>query len=411
MKCKAHLKKRLWLGLIALGTFCSLSTTTVYGGGNSMMDYLYDFKDSIALEPEMFKIEAGTTLSLFPVPMDNAVGTNDIRNAVSVLSFAKGKLSVDHSFRRSLRDIQGGGTYLPVVSKDVIGFGQTRAFYLFNFKTGKAEEYRIVFSLDDTIEKIAVADAEKRRFIFEIESHRHGSSDPWDITKSLRLIELNKKEVNLVKQVKKESGSIWIKAYERVFLLYFDEKEIKVFDMNLEPSEHPLADAIDRKKSMLDFTRFQPHPLLPFVILYGGKAMPDTLLIWEQNRNLNPQPLIGNARQFSFSPDGKWVVFKRYMGRDHENTYLMPVSDKYPNYLGSPILLFNGFFNEKNFAWTDHPVSFVGHNGRALYRWELTKEAQKKMMGDDYDKYETFHDWIVEKDLEKLTKEKKQGLK
>ncbi len=46
-----------------------------------------------------------------------------------------------------------------------------------------------------------------------------------------------------------------------------------------------------------------------------------------------------------------------------------------------------------------------------LFRWELTKEAQKSMMGDGYDKYETFHDWIVAKDLEKLTKEKKQGLK
>jgi len=89
----------------------------------------------------------------------------------------------------------------------------------------------------------------------------------------------------------------------------------------------------------------------------------------------------------------------------------MPVSEKYPNFLGTPILLHNEYFEKENCAWTNNPMSFVGARRLNLFRWELTKEAQKEMMGDDYDKYETFHDWIVEKDLEKLTKEKKQGLK
>ena len=110
-----------------------------------------------------------------------------------------------------------------------------------------------------------------------------------------------------------------------------------------------------------------------------------------------------------FSSDGKWVTFKEDSTLANR-TYLMPVSEKYPNYLGSPILLAKKYFDPPRFAWTNNPVSFVGSRLEELYRWELTKEAQKFLMGNDYDKYPTFHDYVVAKDLEKLTKEKKQGL-
>ncbi len=374
------------------------------------MEPLYDMEEAVKLEPQIYKIDASTTLSLFPVPKDNAVGTNDIRNAVSILSFPKEKLSVKHYFKRSLRDIRGGGTYLPVISKDMIGFGHTRAFYLFNFKNGNAEEYRIVFSLDDTIEEIAVADAEKRRFIFEIESHRHGSPDPWDISHSFHLIDLSEKKVNLLKKLPRDKGATWIAAYSRIFLWYFAKKEMQVFDLNLEPSHHPLADIIMKNKNIIEFTWFIPHPSLPFAILFGGGDIPDTLICWGEGRNNSLQPLLEDgSSQYSFSPDGKWLTFKTYMERDKYNTYLMPVSEKYPNYLGTPILLKNDYFSGNYSAWTNNPVSFVGNNGRTIYRWELTEEAQKFMIGDDYNKYETFHDYIVERDLESLKQKAAEG--
>lgn len=89
---------------------------------------------------------------------------------------------------------------------------------------------------------------------------------------------------------------------------------------------------------------------------------------------------------------------------DLAKTYLMPVSEKYPNYLGSPILLANDYFDAGHFAWTTNPISFVGSSLSKLYRWELTNGAHPES-----DK-PTFHDYIVEKDLEKMTREKKQGL-
>ncbi len=408
MTWKKLLRQGLMSSLLAPVILICLISTHAYGG-NKKMEYMYDFKQAVTLEPQTYKIDASMRLSLFPVPMDNAVGTNDIRNAISVISFPKGKMRIDHHFRRAVDDVQGGGTYLPVITKDLIGFGQMRAFYLFNFKTKKHEEYRIVFSLDDTIENIAIADAEKRRFVFEIQSHRHGSQDPWDFTKSLQLIDLSKREVDLVKKVPKEAGSIWVKADSRVLLWHFKKKEMQVFDMDLEPSQHPMEEAIKKNKEKVDFTRMAPHPALPFAILYGGRYGA-TYINWGEGRDKTPKSFLSGVDLFLYSPDGMWVAFQRDFPAP-KRTYLMPVSEKYPNYLGTPILLLNDFFDAKCFAWTTAPVSFVGNNGRNIYRWELTKEARKSMMGDDYDKYETFHDWIVAKDLEKLTKEKKQGLK
>jgi hypothetical protein len=87
-----------------------------------------------------------------------------------------------------------------------------------------------------------------------------------------------------------------------------------------------------------------------------------------------------------------------------EEAKKMPVSEKYPNYLGSPILLANDYFDSGHFTWTTNPISFVGSSLNKLYRWELANEAHPES-----DK-PTFHDYIVEMDLEKLTREKKQGL-
>ena len=82
----------------------------------------------------------------------------------------------------------------------------------------------------------------------------------------------------------------------------------------------------------------------------------------------------------------------------------MPISEKYPNYLGSPILVSNNYFNPNNFGWTTNPVSFIGSSLNKLYRWDLENRdfPEKGKM--------SFHDYIVQKDLEKLAREKKQGL-
>jgi len=111
-----------------------------------------------------------------------------------------------------------------------------------------------------------------------------------------------------------------------------------------------------------------------------------------------------DAGSFSLSPDGNWFIFKHYFGSDVYQTYLMPVSEKYPHYLGTPILLADTYFNEGKFAWTSNPTGFVGSSLDKIYRWDLENQnfPEKGKM--------SFHDYIVQKDLEKLTREKRQGL-
>ena len=412
-KCRIIVARKQWITLCTVIMISVLSITTIYGRGRNNMEYLYDVKDpsTLTLAPEIYKLEVRSSISLFPVPFDNAVGTNDLSNAITVISFPKGKMEMESHFRSLFGDsIQGGGTFLPVIPPDSIGFGQTRRFLLFNFKKGIHKKFRILPSIDEKIENIAIADERRKRFIFETEGLDRYSEDHNDGTFFLQLFDLSGDEAKLTKKIDIGTGSVWTVAHDRVFLWYFSRKVMEVYDFNLQPAQHPLQDIITKYKDKVNFTRMAIHSTLPFAILYGGGDTPDTLINWGGKRDKTPRTILKITDYFSFSPDGKWVTFEQYINLDEKRTYMMPVSEKYPNYLGSPILLVKERFNPKGCTWTTNPTSFVADGRKGLYRWELTKEAQKSIMGNDADKYPTFHDYIVAKDLEKLTKEKKQGL-
>jgi hypothetical protein len=389
-----------------------LFATNSYGANK--MEPFYDIKEASEIKPQKFGLEVSTSISLFPVPKSNSVGTNDINNSITIISFDKvnfvssllstnkNHTSFDKFFKNVVPDLGGSGVYLPIVSQDIIAFGQVRRFLIFDFKKKIYRKFRIAESIAETIEKAAIADSRQLRFIFEIEAQKSRSHDPWDCSNSLQLIDLHGKEPKLIKTMNIGNVTIWTPQNGKNFLYDLKTKKMQVLNMNLDSDHHPLVDLINHKKSQIDFTRIQPHPTLPFAILYGGRKG-STIVSWGEGRDHSPHPLINCTTQFSFSPDGKWVIFQKDFP-DPKQTYLMPVSEKYPHYLGSPILLLDGYFNEKNFAWTTNPISFVGSRLNDLYRWELTKEAHP---GIDR---ATFHDYIVDHDLEKLRKEKRQGL-
>ncbi len=73
----------------------------------------------MALQPQTFKIGGlfggYRNISIFPVPQNNAVGSNDMGNAVTIISFPKDKIDYDKYFRNA-DDIMGRGKYLPPIS-------------------------------------------------------------------------------------------------------------------------------------------------------------------------------------------------------------------------------------------------------------------------------------------------------
>ena len=392
--------RKVKLVIVALISMTTLLWLTISHGGKKMQPS-YNINETKTLKPEEYDLRTDTSLSLFPVPQDNSIGTNDLSNAITLLSFHKGKIKFDKYFKNAIDDVEGGGEYIPVIASDTIGFGQIRRFLLYNFRSRDVREFEIVVSLEKTIEKIAIADSARRQFIFEIEAGNPRSEDPWDVTYSLLLLDLSGKEVNLIKELNIGKSTIWTAAFNKIFLHDLKAEHVKVLTTNFEPGNHPLADVINKNKDKIDYNWIHSHPNLPFAILSGGKygAM---IVGWGQDRDNTPHVILEDAQEFMFSPDGKWIVYKTGGIIDTGKTYLMPVSEKYPHYLGTPILLLDNYFNPNNCGWTTNPISFVGSSSNKLYRWELTKEAHPGI-----DKA-TLWDYVVDYDLEKMKKEKRQ---
>ena len=369
------------------------------------MEPLYDLKQAATLEPQTYRTRS-TNLSLFPVPQDNAVGTNDMGNAITLLSFRRSRLATDTHFRNAAYDFAGGGTYLPVIDQNTIGFAQSRRFLLFDFKKRICRDYDITTAMTKNIERVAIADARLKHFIFEIQAHNPRSEDPWDYTEYLLLMDLSMSEPKLVKEINIGQTTAWSANLGKIFMHNLKTGNFFALDKNLNEANHDIVTTINRLKKQIDFTWVHPHPTLPFALLSGGNHG-STYITWDQTRPTIFHRLFSGAIHFSFSPDGKWVVFRKNFP-EPQQTYLMPVSEKYPNYLGSPIKLLEEAFGRRsinnNAAWTTNPISYVGSYRNTLYRWEFTRDAYPE--AGDMD----LHDYIVQKDLEKLTREKQQGL-
>lgn len=395
--------------LLMLLINCCLFSTNSYGG--KKMEYLYDIKEATELKPQEFEATGGLissklfggyeNINLFPLPQANSVGSIQMGNAITQISFPGKRISFDRHFKNAVDDMDASEVFLPVVSQDVIGIGLPRKFLLFDFKKKIHREFTITPSISETIAKAVIVDARRNLFLFEISGHSGNSPNPWDISSSLMLMDLNGTKPRVVKEMPVARYFLWSVVGDKNFLYRNKTQQLQVVDMNLEPSHHPLVDVINKHKDEIDFCRIYAHPTLPFAILHWGTSGA-IVAGWGKGRDKTPHLLISSAGQFLFSPDGKWLSFKE--DSDKEKTYVMPVSEKYPHYLGSPILIVNTYFNDNKYAWTSNPVSFVGSSDTDIFRCDL---ENRDFPGKDK---MSFHDYVVQEDLKKLTREKRQGL-
>lgn len=401
-----HSAKNFIFLLVMLVIGCCLLPPNSFGGNK--MKCLYDLQEAEPLKPQEFELKGGlfgtdflggvySSISLFPVPRDNSVGTSNMNNSITLISFQKDRIKFDKYFKNAVDDL-GSGQYMPIIDQDMIGLGQTRSFILYDFKKKIHREYYITRSIANTIERIATADAQKRHFIFQMEKGSTRSPDPWAGSSVLRLVDLSGSEPQVIKEIVLGEGEAWSVVNGNNFIWEFTDRKLRVFTMDFELCHHPLADLINQNKDRLYFVRIHAHPSLPFVLLGSN------VLSWGSGRVHTPHRLVADARQVAFSPDGKWVAFKYEYGGGKGKTYLMPVSEKYPHYLGSPILLLNNDFDDGDFAWTSNPTSFVGSRLDKIYRWDMDNQPHPGSQ------HLSFHDYIVERDLEKLRNEKRQGL-
>jgi len=372
------------------------------------MDPIYDIREAASLKPSEHKIGGSTQVNLFPVPQDGAVGTNSLKNAITVCMFSKnGMRSINH-FHNAVSGMSPSGQYMPLLSKDAIAFGMTRGFTIFDFTHKKVRDFTIHTSIYRDIEQVCATDAEKNLFLFWSKEDEPDAAYLGNTKSFLRLFDLSGEKAILLEKRPLQDYETWEVYDKKVFLCDFDNYQLSVFDANLKPSSHPLVDIIKMNKGTASFVMIVPHPTLPFAVFYGGTYRAQ-YVCWNQPfRDEKIQSIFGvdpSTLYYTFSPDGKWVVFL-HKNSEPKRSYLMPVSEKYPNYLGSPILLEGDYFDRDKFAWTNNPVSLVGASNGKLLRYDLTKEGHPEAEG-----YPSYWDYVVEKDLEKLRKAGKQGLK
>lgn len=100
--------RKVKLVIVALISMTTLLWLTISHGGKKMQPS-YNINETKTLKPEEYDLRTDTSLSLFPVPQDNSIGTNDLSNAITLLSFHKGKIKFDKYFKNAIDDVEGGG--------------------------------------------------------------------------------------------------------------------------------------------------------------------------------------------------------------------------------------------------------------------------------------------------------------
>jgi hypothetical protein len=398
-------------------------------GDTVVMDY-GDYE--VVLPPEVY-FSGGYCDNLFAVPNDNMVGTNDFDNAIKLLEFKTSEELSSHTVRKDFMEMVNGPfefRFLPVWSKKEIAYSQSKGFLIVNIPDKKVEIYTIspgIYSGD--IENISILDADKRIFVFELlNSSGDEDGNVWN-NKVLRVIQFTNNSFTVLAEHpagKKTSAYTepWFVYDKKIFIYNDSTTKIEVFDETFKTISHPIATVFNNNHVAFRCMReIVVHPTMPFALIVEqgkfpkedainkvlslpanvSKSAVDALLADSERKSFylfrwteqDPQkqliPLVSIAgsiwksfnpqnsfSQFTFSPDGKWVVFRDETESTSKPDFVaIPVSPKNPLYLGKPVklgkILREDAHETEGTAWTTNPTAYVVSDGMLLYRWNLDR--------------------------------------
>ncbi len=349
------------------------------------MDTLYTLntaKPSL-IQPHIFPLEEEIE-ELFSVPADNAVATNELDNAITLLKFEGNEIVYDLIAKDFLEYVSGGDlAFLPVFSSDTIGYAQTRGFLLFNIKSKKFIYYFICEELEEYILDVAVVDAEKRHFVFEIECYDDDISKAIpESNKILKIADLSSETGKILATIQIGKKDNWAVQDKTIFVYY--QNTLTALNTDFESVEHPLVTFFNKQKETFRrLNQLYIHPSLPFAVLVEidckiNKDYVVWIVSWESEKQQFFKMLTKNKTfDFEFSPDGKWLIF-RDKTQKASKYILMPVNSELPHFLGSPITLGEIPYPETT-AWTTNPLSFVVSEGDRILKWDLTNITVQKV--------------------------------
>lgn len=357
--------------------------------------------DSSIPQPIMYPSPDKMLNALFAVPYNNAVGTNWLNNAITILHLEPDGIKFQEVRRSFLGQVSGAElSFTSPCDDSWIGYGQTRRFVLFNVKNGDFVKHTIGENLGETIRKVAVVDGPKKKFILEVEylADRDAKSEGLreESVAFLRLYDLSGQEPIKLRELETEfmERSIqWQVGQDCLWLLNYISMAINIYDMDLLPVEkHPFLNEYKKfGKFYKKLYSIAVHPSLPFVVLDGRTSQNNlavsSIASWRDPNKPTIVPFRGLKKDamseyIGFSPDGKWLLARGRSSKFAEGDeklyyYVFPVSEKYPLFLGQPKclgkIMEKGPFHifETASCWTTNPTSYVTTTGNVIYQFVI----------------------------------------
>ncbi|MBN1577402.1 MAG: hypothetical protein JW913_12665 [Chitinispirillaceae bacterium] len=352
--------------------------------------------------PDLWPVMVGMKndlTNIFSVPVDNAVGTNSINNAITLLRFNGDQIEYDEVRKDFINGVGCGDKYYPGIFSDRwIGYTQTRGFLLFNLKDKSFSDNIIIGPSYEWITDAAFTGGGPLQFMFQVCRS--------DEKRFLRIFDFEENgKFHLHSELQAGPHKVgyiepWAVQNKTVFIYNNDSIRITAYDMNFKPVQHPFCEVFNTIKSFRRLDQLVLHPHLPIAVCVeitreGRGAYKAWLINWKHtDHEKRVIELLGQdismfsewrelkglkCSGFQFSPDGKWLVFRddsEMVLQSIENpTFVaMPVDGARQMPLGRPKVLgrvMREHAQPTSTAWIAKPLSFVVSDGLVLYKWEL----------------------------------------
>ena len=363
---------------------------------------ILNYGDTERMFPAVY-CAGGDIDNIFAVPEPNAIGTNDLDNAIKVLTFLPDDQLGQKTIKKNFLEMVSGPfdfRFLPIVNDEEVAYSQTRGFIIANIKKKAVESHTIEWKAltGSDIGNVAILDGKTKTFVFEMRSSSGKGMEIW-YDKTLRVLRFTDGKIDTLGErpagIKKDYTEPWFVYDDKIFIYTDSTTKLEAFDASFKPVRHPLAEVFNAIRGFRCMQEIVVHPTLPFAIIHETGKVPD----WDKIEKLPPEirdktsdialaerfryvlyllrwtypdekqrlvPIVSDVysiwnsykpdsySHFTFSPDGKWLVFRDETGNSNNpnfvavpiNQTMSPLQPPQPNdellkslYLGKPIKL------------------------------------------------------------------------
>ena len=237
-----RIRPALWFSLL-LTFSCATNKLPKEKIENMKARYLLEYGKNPDLWPVMVGLKE-EVYRIFPVPVENAVGTNVINNAITLLRFQGDKIKYDKLIQGHFGASAGGlFSHTPVFDSEWIAYGQSRGFMLFNTRTCEFKEHIPYPKMELRITDVRPIPSQPFTFIIQVERGNTPVDD-----RIFQIVKFDLKgnytvlaELEQLGRHYGEKGEMWAITGNTIINYNRNDTLLEAFDLNLKPVNHPLC--------------------------------------------------------------------------------------------------------------------------------------------------------------------------